>query len=160
MINHLIETLALVVTTDGESFYAFMNTERNFIYHVDALNYLYNEKINKRKKKFKIVKWHKFYIIKNNREKIETRERSIYENIISHDNNILFLNTTKGGRIYHGILYIPLYLTDEQYDKLKNLEKYLSQFNLLVIFGNSIEKNSVNNFKIDDYYANNSYRRI
>ena len=85
--KYLDEMFAFVIT-EKDIFYAFQNSDYKFRDHCEALEYLYNEKINKG-----------FF-----KKKIHSREKKLYTMIIANSNNILFLNETKGGDIYIAFL--------------------------------------------------------
>ena len=93
--KYLDEMFAFVIT-EKDIFYAFQNSDYKFRDHCEALEYLYNEKINKG-----------FF-----KKKIHSREKKLYTMIIANSNNILFLNETKGGDVYRAFLYIPEYISE------------------------------------------------
>ena len=114
--KYLDEMFAFVIT-EKDIFYAFQNSDYMFRDHCEALEYLYNEKINKG-----------FF-----KKKIHSREKKLYTMIIANSNNILFLNETTGGDTYRAFLYIPEYITESQYNNLKYYSEALSKFELIIV---------------------------
>ena len=90
--KYLDEMFAFVIT-EKDIFYAFQNSDYKFRDHCEALEYLYNEKINKG-----------FF-----KKKIHSREKKLYTMIIANSNNILFLNDFKNMWLFDPYSY-PLCL--------------------------------------------------
>ena len=143
--KYLDEMFAFVIT-EKDIFYAFQNSDYKFRDHCEALEYLYNEKINKG-----------FF-----KKKIYSREKKLYTMIIANSNNILFLNETKGGDIYRAFLYIPEYISESQYNNLKYYSDALSKFELIIVYDNNKQDIVNNHFDIDKYCKvnNNVKKRI
>ena len=143
--KYLDEMFAFVIT-EKDIFYAFQNSDYKFRDHCEALEYLYNEKINKG-----------FF-----KKKIHSREKKLYTMIISNSNNILFLNETKDGDIYRAFLYIPEYISESQYNNLKYYSDALSKFELIIVYDNNKQDIVNNHFDIDKYCKvnNNVKKRI
>lgn len=143
--KYLDEMFAFVIT-EKDIFYAFQNSDYKFRDHCEALEYLYNEKINKG-----------FF-----KKKIHSREKKLYTMIIKNSNNILFLNETKGGDVYRAFLYIPEYISESQYNNLKYYSDALSKFKLIIVYDNNKQDIVNNHFDIDKYckVCNNVKKRI
>ena len=143
--KYLDEMFAFVIT-EKDIFYAFQNSDYKFRDHCEALEYLYNEKINKG-----------FF-----KKKIHSREKKLYTMIIANSNNILFLNETKGGDIYRAFLYIPEYISESQYNNLKYYSDALYKFELIIVYDNNKQDIVNNHFDIDKYCKvnNNVKKRI
>ena len=143
--KYLDEMFAFVIT-EKDIFYAFQNSDYKFRDHCEALEYLYNEKINKG-----------FF-----KKKIHSREKKLYTMIIANSNNILFLNETKCGDIYTAFLYIPEYISESQYNNLKYYSDALSKFELIIVYDNNKQDIVNNHFDIDKYCKvnNNVKKRI
>lgn len=143
--KYLDEMFAFVIT-EKDIFYAFQNSDYKFRDHCEALEYLYNEKINKG-----------FF-----KKKIHSREKKLYTMIIKNSNNILFLNETKGGDVYRAFLYIPEYISESQYNNLKYYSDALSKFELIIVYDNNKQDIVNNHFDIDKYCKinNNVKKRI
>ena len=143
--KYLDEMFAFVIT-EKDIFYAFQNSDYKFRDHCEALEYLYNEKINKG-----------FF-----KKKIHSREKKLYTMIIANSNNILFLNETKGGDIDRAFLFIPEYISESQYNNLKYYSDALSKFELIIVYDNNKQDIVNNHFDIDKYCKvnNNVKKRI